>query len=82
MNTATSNLEPLEGRGLAGSFLPPISADSGCWHHVQWPRGPGVTSGGSRFRGIIFSVGSVRKLAKSGFRAELSGGKLRPGAAR
>lgn len=83
MNTATNaNLQRIERPDLAGTYLAPTSAESGCWHHVQWPLGAGAGEGGSRFRGGITPKGSLRKLAAFRLPAELPGGKLRPGALR
>lgn len=83
MNMVTSATpDRVERRDPAGSFSPPIPADSGCWHHVQWPLGPGASLRGPRFRGGVLAAGSVRKLAAWRLRAELSACKLRPGTVR
>lgn len=78
MKTITStHPKPAERHGLAGTLsLPPIPADSGCWHHVPWPLGPASSRAGSRFRGGMFPVDRISKQEAS------PGGALRPGAMR
>ncbi len=80
MKTTTSaRPETLERQDRDGVRLPALSADSGCWQHVQWPLHPDAAGGRPRFRGSVGAIGRVRKLLASRPGADLP---LQPGGAR
>lgn len=71
MKTTSASLETFERQHL--------SADSGCWQHVQWPLRHSLARGRSRFRRGMGVIGHVRKMRAIRPGAELP---LRPREAR
>ncbi|HEX7060369.1 MAG TPA: hypothetical protein VF200_00260 [Woeseiaceae bacterium] len=74
--------EPAERRQLENSLFPGWRADSGCWHHLQWPLGPGETPAGRRLGGGIPSSVRIGKLLAFRPGKAPAAWKLRPGAVR